>query len=134
MITLYCRFLLSTSIIIHNISFNFLKTYDLPKTETSAKNVNNSTTNYSLFQFKTTHIHNHTKAASNASSFRFIGLGIGFCTICIGGYAAYQSRIQSVAALDSLEALKINNEEMRRQNDLEEVSQGLMSREYSIKN
>ena len=62
----------------------------------------------------------------NVSRFRLLGFGIGVCTFCIGGYAAYQQCLQTISS-------QIQAEEMVRQNDLEEVSQGLMTRDDYLK-
>jgi hypothetical protein len=144
----YLRLLLTASIISHNISFNFLKTESLPDdTLPNHGNKNPVITNkpenlYSFLTFrKTINNNQYNQASTNAFRYRALGLGLGACTLCIASYAAYHQRLQTIAAQESLkvaqESLKaqeINNREMSRQNDLEEVSQGLMSKEnYSKK-
>lgn len=131
----YLRLLLTASIISHNISFSFLKTEDHPNDELPShgnKNPVNSKPekSYSFLTFrKTINNNQYHQASTNAFRYRVIGLGIGACTLCIGGYAAYQQRLQTIAAQESVRAQEINNREMTRQNDLEELSQGLMSKE-----
>ena len=131
-ICLYYRILLSASIINHNISSNFLKSDEIPSepkeiSSTSySKTINN---NYSLFTFKKNTTNNYQQAAANAFRFRLFGLGVGICTLCIGGYAAYQQRLQTIAAQEAVLAQQVNNLEMTRQNDLEELSQGIISKE-----
>lgn len=67
--------------------------------------------------------------SNNTNSFRYFGIGIGLFTLGATSYAAYYSQIQANAALEQVRAQELNNYEMTRQNDLQEVSQGLMSKE-----
>ena len=144
-IAIYYRFLLSTSIIFHNINFNVLKMEDYPPEKILTGTIPpikpdvtpkvEETPRYSFFTYRKT-VNNYQQASLNITKFKLIGLGLGFCTLCIGGYAAYQQRLQTIAAQESViatqESVKaqgINNNEMMRQNDLEEVSQGLMSKD-----
>lgn len=53
---------------------------------------------------------------------RGTNMAIGFCGLCLGGATLYYAKIQSDYAIQ-------NTCEMTHQNDLEEVSQGLMMRE-----
>lgn len=138
-LAVYYRLLLSTSIIFFNLTLNILKTEEFPdnpknqpsSTPTSSESQISGKENSrsSLFVY-TKNIHNtYQSAPLNTSRFRLIGLSLGFCTLCVGGYAAYQQRLQTIAAQESVRSQDKNNFEMTRQNDLEEVSQGLMSKE-----
>ncbi len=77
---------------------------------------------------------------NNPKSFRNFGIGLGLFTLGATSYAAYCSKIQADAAiiqanaaLAQVIAQEVNNKEMARQNDLEEVAQGLMSKDDYIK-
>ena len=70
---------------------------------------------------------------NNTNSYKYFGIGIGLFTLGVTSYAAYYSKIQADTAIKQLHAQELNNQEMCRQNDLEEVSQGLMSKEDYIK-
>lgn len=135
LITVYIRVLLNTSILLHNLSWSILKTEELPFNgdsspqsdfKNSAKPSGNS---YNIFNFSKTFNYSSEQTMRNAIRFKYAGLGIGICTLCVAGYAGYQQRLQTIAAQEQVRVQEINNREMTRQNDLEEVSQGMMSKE-----
>lgn len=73
---------------------------------------------------------------NRGSQHRRFGLFLGICTFCVAGSAAYyareqalSARDQALSARDQVQAQIQNNIQMERQNDLEEVSQGLRSKE-----
>lgn len=118
----YLRLLLTTSIISHNISSE-----DIPHYE-SSHDGNKTQNHYSFLTFRKNVTNNqYHQTSTNAFRYHTLSLGIGICTLCLGGYAAYQQRLQTSVAQE------VNNYEMTRQNDFEEVSQGLMFKDNYTK-
>lgn len=104
--------------------------YVLGETPDEPKSSNPSPRNYSLFHInQSRNYYRENFKASNHGLHRNVGYGIGFFGLVVGFGAAYYGKVQADASLAQVKAQEINNFEMRRQNDLEEVSQGLMSKE-----
>ncbi len=144
----YIRSLLFLSILIVDLQSVFLlgdlerDSDDMPK-NTKADSL--PKTGNSLLSFhRHTHQHNHYEhVQGKVSFFKRAGFGVAILGLGITGYATYQQRLQTIAAQDSLKvaqdslkaaqdslkAQEVNNFEMQRQNDLEEVAQGLLSKE-----
>lgn len=135
----YVRILLNTSIIIHNLipyylTFDELQSDKNTPSTTSVNppsNTSHTGNSYSFFNFSRYYntAENAEHAAQQSVRFKRVGLVVGIATLGIGSYAAYQQHLQTIAALESVRLQEINNREMMRQNDLEEVSQKIMSEE-----
>ena len=132
----YTRFLLSTSILIVNLSENilFFQESQDSDNDTSSKPImasNNKPKGFTLFDFR--RIYNYGNNSSNSPRFKYFGLGIAIGTLCLGGYAAHQQKLQNLIAQEQNRIALEQNREFRRQNDLEEVSQGMMTKEDYLK-
>jgi len=148
LIAIYIRSLLFLSIFVvdlrHIYHFGDLEEKPVISDEGKTKPGGNSWLSFHKHAHQHTHYEN---VAPKTSFFRRAGLGIAFLGLGVTGYAAYQQRLQTIAAQEALkvaqESLKVaqeslneqlrNNLEMNRQNDLEEVSQGLRSKEDYLK-
>jgi hypothetical protein len=142
----YIRILLNTSIIIHTLIPYYLTFGEIPEAENTPSTTTGTTSQanntYSLLHFS--RYYNTSENAEHATrqSIRFkkAGLAVGLFTLGIGSYAAYQQRLQTIAAQESVRIAQestrlqeIDNREMMRQNDLEEVSQNMRTMESYLK-
>ena len=84
---------------------------------------------YSFFNLNITrNYYRQSFSTSNTSLYRGFGIGLGVGTFLVASTAAYYTKIQADAAMLQVQAQIENNAEMRRQNDLEELSQGIIDR------
>lgn len=129
----YTRFMLSTSILIFNLSESILFFGEPNDFDDNKKNPPSKPTmhaqlkGFTLFDFRRTY--NYENTSRNASKFKYYGLGIAICTLCVGGYAAHQQKQQNLIAQEQNRIAQEKNNEFKRQNDLEEVSQKIISQE-----
>ena len=109
-----------------------------PVQESSGTPSSASKNNYSLFSLfrnvNHTTNHYHHPISSRLSLWRSFGLTMGVCTLgvgCLTAYYSYQSAQAAQKANEiaqkAVQATVDNTEELKRQNDLELLSQGKMS-------
>lgn len=127
----YLRFLLNIAILVATLEPVYrLNVEGLDENAINKNHPQSSTSHKSLLSFnRYDNSHHHYTVSKNAMLFRRVGIFIGVGTLGIASYAAYQQALQTIAAQESVRAQEQNNFEMSRQNDLEEVAQGFMSKE-----
>lgn len=72
-------------------------------------------------------------ASSNSRFFKRISIATAIAGVGIASYAAYQQRLQTETAIIQAQAAVEQIDDFAQQNDLEEVSQGLMTKEQYLK-
>lgn len=134
LIAVYIRFLITLSIICINhieillpeLLSNILKVEPSLPLDSALSHSPMHPRSLIHFSYHNNNNHHHYPKPRMSSWGKF-GIGLGVCTLCVGSYTAYNSYLTTQAALLQVSALQ-------RQNDLQEVSQGIMSKEeYKIK-
>lgn len=142
----YLQLILSSAVLVYTIAPSFLvkmglenwevKTLEalppqIPSTSSSTSTSSTEEIKYVL-SIILKHKHNHThyhypeNISKNIKWFRGVGYFIGLSGLGVAGYAAYQQKLQTIAAVNQAN-------EMRRQNDLEALSQELITKEEYFK-
>ena len=100
-----------------------------PSSSGGGKKYNFINVNYSRSYYR----QNYANSAKNFSFFKYAGLVVALVSVSIGGVAAKAAMDTVEINRDQVRAQEVNNFEMTRQNDLEELSQGLMTKEEYLK-
>lgn len=131
LMSMYLRVMLSSSLIIYNLSQNMLLMGDdVPPPTSEPTTPKNVTINNYNNRYVGLDLRKISKEAPhlprNSGFYRGAGLCVSFLTLGIAGYAALEQRRQTSLS-------EMQNHELRRQNDLEEVEQGFLSKEEYLR-
>jgi len=92
-----------------------------------------STATKSLLHFSTnTHNHHYHYPKPQMSNWGKFGIGLGVFTLAVGSFTAYNTHVQAQASVLQAQAALKQLFESERLNDLQEVSNGLMSKETYV--
>lgn len=136
---IYLRFVLFVSIILTNLAYinkptlldsNILYVLDSEPNEPDLPSPVSNHQNKSLFHFdKSKHTNYNTYIFPNSTFLKRLGICTAVAGTCIAFYAALQTGQQTELLRLQVEQERLSLQQETRMNDLEEVSQGLMTKE-----